>query len=111
MGYKDVSVEAYEFSALLRLDTTYELMDFLGRAQVAATTIMSEEHAESKMIQRALAGELEPQEHRALQKIGRKKQPKSPQLLIELPNLNTPPCGSIQRSGPHDPRGQTTDPM
>ena len=28
--YKDLLVESYEFSALLRLGTTYELMDFLG---------------------------------------------------------------------------------
>ena len=43
-------------------------MDFLARAQVAPATRMVEEHAESKMIQRALMGELEPQEDRALQK-------------------------------------------
>ena len=44
---------------------------------------------ESKMIQRALMGELEPQEDRALQKIGRKKQAKNATLLMELPELNT----------------------
>ena len=49
---------------------------------------MAEEHVESKMIQRVVAGELEPQEDRVLQKITRKKQPKSTQLLIELPDLN-----------------------
>ena len=63
-------------------------MDFLARAQVAAAARMAEEHAESKMIQRALMGELEPQEDRALQKIGRKKQAKNVALLMELPNLN-----------------------
>ena len=30
LGYKELSVEAYEFSALLRLGTTYELMDLLA---------------------------------------------------------------------------------
>ena len=50
------------------LGTTFELMDFLACAQVAATARMVEEHAKSKMIQRALMGELEPQEDRALQK-------------------------------------------
>ena len=89
LGYKDLLVEAYEFSALLQLGTTYELMEFLARAQVVVEARMADEHVECKMIQRALAGELEPQEDRALQKIGRKKQPKSTQLLIELPNLNT----------------------
>ena len=44
-------------------------MDFLARAQVAAAARMAEEYAESKMIQCALMGELEPQEDRALQKI------------------------------------------
>ena len=48
-------------------------MDFLARAQVAATARMAEEHAESKMIQRALMGELEPKDDRAIQKIRRKK--------------------------------------
>ena len=73
LGYKDLPVEAYEFSALFRLGTTFELMDFLARAQVATAARMAEEHAESKMIQRALMGELEPQEDRALQKISCKK--------------------------------------
>ena len=41
------------------------------------------------MIQRALTGELEPHEDRALQKSGRKKQAKSPPLVMELPDLNT----------------------
>ena len=67
MGYKDLPAEAYEFSALLQLGTTFELMDFLTAARKA------EEHAESKMIQRALMVELEPKDDRALQKIGRKK--------------------------------------
>ena len=62
LGYKDRPVEAYEFSALLRHGTTYELIEFLARVQVATIARMAEEHAESKMIQRALAGELEPQE-------------------------------------------------
>ena len=73
-------MEAYEFSALLRLGTTFELMDFLARAQVAAATRMVEEHAKSKMIQRALIGELEPKDDRALQKIDRKKQAKNTAL-------------------------------
>ena len=50
---------------------------------------MAEEHEVNKMVQRALAGKLEPEENQALQKIGRKKQPKSNQLLIELPYLNS----------------------
>ena len=63
-------------------------MDFLARAQVAAAAHMAEDHAESKMIQRALMGELEPEEDRPLQKIGRKKQAKNASLLMELPGLN-----------------------
>ena len=89
LGYKDLPAEAYEFSALLRLSTTFELMDFLARAQVAVAARMAEEHVESKMIQRALMGELEPKDDRALQKIGRKKQAKNTALLIEVPELNT----------------------
>ena len=33
LGYKDLPVEAYKFRALLRLGTTYELMDFVARAK------------------------------------------------------------------------------
>ena len=50
---------------------------------------MAEEHAETKMIQRALLGETEPKDDRALQKIGRKKQEKQAALLMEVPELNT----------------------
>ena len=81
--YKHLLVEAYEFSELLRLGTTYKLMDFFARAQVGAAARMAEEHAESKMIQRALMGELEPQQDRALQKIGRKKQAKNAALVMD----------------------------
>ena len=66
-------MEAYEFSALLRLGTTYELMDFHARAQVAAAARMDKEHV--WMIQRALTGELEPHEDRALKRLaGRSRQ-------------------------------------
>mgnify|MGYP000645035328 CR=1 FL=1 len=41
------------------------------------------------MIQRALMGELEPKDDRALQKIGRKKKAKNTALLMEVPELNT----------------------
>ena len=88
LSYKDLPAEAYEFSALLRLGTTYELMDFLVHAQVAAVARMAEEHAETKMIQRALMGEIETHEDRALQKIGQKKQARNASLM-ELPDLNT----------------------
>ena len=76
LDYKDLPAEAYEFSALLRLGTIFELVDFLARAQVAAAAQMADEHAETKMIQRAVLGESEPKDDRALQKIGRKKQEK-----------------------------------
>ena len=46
LAYEYLPAEAYEFSALLRLGTTFELMDFLVRAQVAAAARMAEEHAE-----------------------------------------------------------------
>ena len=49
---------------------------------------MDEEHEETKMIQRALIGDLEPHKDRALQMINRKKQAKSAPLLMELRDLN-----------------------
>ena len=63
-------------------------MDFLACTPVVPATRMAVEHAETKMIQCSLIGELEPQEDRALQKIGRKKQAKNAPLLMELPDLN-----------------------
>ena len=71
---------------MLRLGTTYELVDFLAKAQIVAAARMAEEHAETKMIQRALLGETEPKDDRALQKIGRKKQAKHVVVLMEVPN-------------------------
>ena len=58
-------------------------MDFLTAARKA------EEHAESKMIQRALMVELEPKDDRALQKVGRKNHAKNATLLMEVPELHT----------------------
>ena len=46
LGYKDLPTEACEFSALLRLGTTFKLVDFLACAQVAVAARMAEEHAE-----------------------------------------------------------------
>ena len=46
LGYKDLPAEAYEFSTLLCLGTTFELIDFLARAQVVSAARMAEEHAE-----------------------------------------------------------------
>ena len=46
LDYKDLPAEAYEFSALLRLNTTFELVDFLACAQVAASARIVEEHTE-----------------------------------------------------------------
>ena len=89
LRYKDLPAEAYEFSAMLRLGTTYELVDFLARAQIKAVARMAKEHAGTKMIQRALLGETERKDDRALQKIGRKKQAKQDALLMEVPELNT----------------------
>ena len=65
-------MEEYEFNVLLRLGTTYDLMDFLARAQVVVVARMAKEHKETEMIQRALIGDLESHEDRALEKIGRK---------------------------------------
>ena len=50
---------------------------------------MAEDHAETKMNQRALLGDTEPKDDMALQKIGRKKQAKQTALLMEVPELNT----------------------
>ena len=88
-----ISVDAYEFSALLRLGTTYELMDFPTRAQVFATTLMAKEHAETKMIQPSAANDR------------LKDAREEPSTAHGDTQVKYTPCGSIPRSKPHDPRG------
>ena len=107
LGYKDLPVEAYEFSALLRLGTTYELMDFLVRTQVVVGARMAEEHEETRMIQRALTGELEPHKDRALQKIGWNKQEKSPPSAHGPTRSKHGLGSSVPGFGPHDSHDQT----
>ena len=48
LGYKDLPAEAYEFSTLLRLGMTFELVDFLAKAQVAAVARMAREQCRNK---------------------------------------------------------------
>ena len=65
---------------------------------------MAEEHSDNQMIQRALVGELEADEDRALQKIGRKKHHKSSHLLIQLPEYG--PSRSFPGARANNPGGQ-----
>ena len=67
---------------------TYELIDFLARLQVAATTRMVQEHAEQQAIQRALDNEPALDDEPKLQKIGRNRATKKRRTHMELPELN-----------------------
>ena len=64
--YNDLPAEAYELSALLRHNTSYELIAFLAWVQVAVVACMAEKHAKQQMVQRALARELESDEEHVL---------------------------------------------
>ena len=54
---RDMPAESFELSALLQHGTSYELIDFLAKLQVATANRMAQEHAEKQVIQRALDNE------------------------------------------------------
>ena len=62
--------EAFELGALLRHGTTYELIDFLARLQVAAAGCVAQEHAEMQVIERALDNAPASDDEPKLQKVG-----------------------------------------
>ena len=86
---RDMPTESFELGALLRHGTTYELIDFLARLQVAAAARMAQEHAELQVIERALDNEPASDDEPKLQKVGRKRALKKRRTRIELPELNT----------------------
>ena len=49
--------------ALLQYDTSYDLVDWLAKC-------LAQEHKDWEMIQKAMLGDLEPEEERELQRIG-----------------------------------------
>ena len=61
----------------------------MAQQQVTLTERMFEEHADMQMIQRALAGPVERNKERALDKIGRLRNADEGRIGIELPPLNT----------------------
>ena len=86
---RDMPAEAFELAALLQHGTTYELIDFLARLQVAAAARMATEHAERQVIERALDNEPASDDEPKLQRVGRKRALKKRRTRIELPELNT----------------------
>ena len=46
MTFKDLPAESHELGAILQHSTTYELIDFLARLQVAAAARMAQEHGD-----------------------------------------------------------------
>ena len=89
MTFKDLPTESHGLDAILQHATTYELIDFLARLQVAIVARMAQEHAEQQMVERALANEMEFDDEPKLQKVGRKRATKKHRTRIELPDLNT----------------------
>ena len=67
----------------------YELIDFLARLQVGATSHMAKEHAKQQFIERALDNEPASDDEPKLRKAGRKRATKKHRTPIELPDLNT----------------------
>ena len=63
-------------------------MEFLAGHQIKLSQRMAEEHAEMQMIQHALAGTMEREDERALDKIGRMWNANEGRISIELPPLN-----------------------
>ena len=81
--------KAFKLGALLQHGTTYELIDFLARLQVAIVARMVQEHAEQQVIERALDNEPTSDDEPKLQKVGHKRATKKRRTRIELPELNT----------------------
>ena len=85
---RDMLAESFELGALLHHGTTYELIDFLAKLQVATANRMAQEHAEKQVIQRALDNEPASDDEPKLQKVGRKRGTKKQRTRIELLELN-----------------------
>ena len=62
MAYLEIPNLAHDFARVFHFCTTFELMEFLAGQQNKLSHRMAEEHADNKVIQRALVGELEPKE-------------------------------------------------
>ena len=88
MAYPEIPDVAHEFAARVQSNTTFEVMEFLAGQQIKLSRRMAEEHAEMRMIQRALAGTAECEGERALDKIGRMRNADEGRIRIELPPLN-----------------------
>ena len=86
---RDMPAESFELGALLRHGTTYELIDFPARLQVAAAARMAQEHAELQVIERALYNELASDDELKLQRVCKKRGLKKRRTRIELPELKT----------------------
>ena len=83
----DLLAESYELSVILQHGTTYELIDFLARLQVTATSRMVQEHTEQQMVEQALVNKLESDDEPKLQKIGRRHVTKKCRPCINLLEL------------------------
>ena len=55
MPYPKIPDVAHEFTARLQFGSSFEVMDFLEGQQIKLSQRMAEEHAETQMIQHALA--------------------------------------------------------
>ena len=86
---RDMPAECFELGALLQHGTTYELIDFLARLQVAAADQMAQEHVERQVIERAPDNEPASDDESKIQKLDRKRALKKRRTRIELLELNT----------------------
>ena len=85
LGLPDIQPATHEFATLLQFGTSYELVDWLAKQLQFSSELLEQEHKDWEMIQNAMLGDLEPEEERELQRIGRQREAKKK----EMSSLNT----------------------
>ena len=79
----------HEIVAILRFDTSYELVDWLAKWLQLGSDQVVQEHKDREMIQCTLLGEIEPEDEHELNRIRRHKDVRNKGMAIQIPPLQT----------------------
>ena len=58
----EIPLVAHEFATLLQFGTSYELVNWLAKRLQHASNMLTQEHKDREMIQRAMLGMIEPEQ-------------------------------------------------
>ena len=70
LGFSNILIAAHEQTAILQVDTSYELVEWLARRLQEVSERMAQEHRDQIMIQKSLCRAVEPNEQAEVDKIG-----------------------------------------